>query len=246
MSRTAITSLVTDVGAALDGALELAERIRLALLSPYASWPDDTEPTALGDGDGTPSPGRTARVLGAPFPCGGHEIFDPLPDLIARLGGAGGSTAPLQRVVRAVGDLGHLLRSYEQGLYTGMTVATWRTEVTRRYDRAETCILDAKREIEAWEHAETSAPNAHSLTGKELVFPEDVAETLGVGIDAARKHLSSGRYGTPVRFGKRVAVLKDDLYAALRAQAASAPDRPPSSTPVPPVPRRRQRAGPAE
>lgn len=243
MSRAAITSLVTDVGAALDGALDLSERIRLALLSPYASWPDDIEPSALGAGDAAPSPGRTARILGAPFPCGGHEIFDPLPDLIARLGRAGGSTAPLQRVVQAVGDLGHLLRSYEQGLYSGMAIAKWRCEVTRLYDRAEASILEAKRAIEAWEHDTTSAPNARSLTGKELVFPEDAAETLGVGIDAARRLVSGGRYGTPVRMGKRVAVFKEDLYAALRAAAASAPDRPPSSVPVPPVPRRRGRRG---
>lgn len=241
MGRHAITALVTDVGAALDGALELAESIRRALLSPYESWTDYVEPTACATADGTPAPQRTPRVLGAPVPCGGHDVFDPLPDLIERAGGAGASTAPLAQVVRAVGDLGHVLRSYEQGHYSGKPVATWRTEVGRVYDHAEARILEAKRQIEAWEHETTSAPSSRALEGKELVFPEDVAETLGVGLDAARKLVSGARYGTPVRIGKRVAVFKADMFAALHATAQGKQAKPPSSTPVPPLPRRRGR-----
>lgn len=76
---------------------------------------------------------------------------------------------------------------------------------------------------------------------KDILFPEDMAAMLGTRLDAARKRLSGRRYGTPRHIGKRVAVFKADMFAALRATAEGEQAKSPSSTPVPPLPRRRGR-----
>jgi hypothetical protein len=50
-----------------------------------------------------------------------------------------------------------------------------------------------------------------------LLFAEDLARELRLGIVAARRALASGRYGRPLRVGRRRAVLAEDFIAALRA-----------------------------
>lgn len=247
MSGTMKSSpLADDLLDALDGELEKWELVRDALLRPYqARGEADLVVDSVDIDTKLPTKRRYPKTLGPPFALGAAPSADPLPALGGRLAKAGGRAAWLARVSRATAALGHLVVCYEQGLYAGRPLKDWRKEVAEHYEKVKTAILAAKAEIEAWEKTlPAHRPSSKVLKDEDLVFPEMIMEMLRIKIDAARKLVSSGAFGKPVRLGKRVAVFKKDMYEAMRAQApevAPAKEKPPGS-PFTDLPRRRRRS----
>lgn len=221
-----IRNLITDAIAALEALLGLLEQCRAGLLAPYAGWAD-ASPSPGTDAHGLPVLTPRPLVLGPPVNLGSSHVADPLKSILRRLARVGAPTAALQAVRRQVEKVTQLVAAYEQGLYAGLSPSEWRALVARVCEPGDELALEARRGLEAWEkaRAESEGPDDTFLKDRDLLFPEDLVRLSGgktkIGIDAARRALSSGRYGPVLRVGKRVAVRKEAMFQALKEAATA-------------------------
>lgn len=219
-----IRNLITDAIAALEALLGLLEQCRAGLLAPYAGWAD-ASPSPGTDAHGLPVLTPRPLVLGPPVNLGSSHVADPLKSILRRLARVGAPTAALQAVRRQVEKVTQLVAAYEQGLYAGLSPSEWRALVARVCEPGEDLALEARRELETWEksHAESEGPDDTFLKDRSLIFAEDFVRMFRgeIGIDAARRALSSGRYGQVLRVGKRVAVRKEAMFQALKEAATA-------------------------
>lgn len=64
-----------------------------------------------------------------------------------------------------------------------------------------------------------------SAVEKILIFVDDVATACRIAEATARRWIAAGRFGRPVRVGRRTAVLREDFERGLRAMRDGRPLR---------------------
>ena len=242
--------LVSDAVAALDQVLADVERNRDALVVPHKTR-DDLIVATLDPVTGAPTTRRYPATLGPPADLGLRECPDPLPGLMRRIVAAAGSDAGLRELQRSIAKFDHLLTLYQGGRFSGLRPAEWQKQVEDLVAEIREAAMEARAGLETWEKQvaleQPLCPDSSLLKEQEFVFVEHVVAMFHgkLGVDAARKMISSGRLGPPVRVGKRLAVRLKRMREYLDAKAESGGKKsvaPGKAASLPVIPRRRRGA----